>query len=150
MGAQTTTAINGCDAGIWADIASGVLTDIGGSSNEYNLEFDMDIAGFRTFGNRWQKRLDCGKDAKLTVMITYSTAVNEGIDLLKNWFFNATPGERTIRLYVPAKNVGADVYSAEWRLESLKIPVVAGEAKPVTVTAVLLPSGPVTLTVNAT
>jgi len=80
----------------------------------------------------------------------YSTATDEGMDVLKNWFFAATPGLRTLTFYLPDKNVGSDKYSGEVVLESLSIPATADEASPIPVTAVLRPSGEFTLVSNAT
>lgn len=150
MTTQTDTAIVACDAGIWLDNLSGVLKNIGGSANEVAMNFDNPQGAFRTFGSKWPKRLECGKDASYTLSIVYSTATDEGFDILKNWFFAANPGARTCKIYLPNKNVGSDVYSGEFKIQDLKFTPVAGSADPVTVTATLLPTGEVTLAVNAT
>lgn len=147
---QTTTQISACDVSVWLDNASGTLTDISGSSNSVNLNFDKEIGMLRTFQSRWPVRQECGKDAQFELIVVYSTAADEGSDILKDWFFESDPGVRTLKVYVPDKNVGADVYSAEVRMENLNFPLSSGNADPVQVTARLLPTGAVSLTTNAT
>lgn len=146
---QTTTAVNACDVAIWLDNASGTQKDLSGSTNTASMNFTNQLGAVRNFGTRWQIRLECGKDGTFSIAAVYSTAQDEAIDILKNWYFN-TPGDRTLTIYIPDKNVGSDVYECEARLESLDIPVEAGSADPIVVTASLKPNGPVTLTTNAT
>lgn len=146
----TTTAINACNASIWMDKLGGTLTDISGSSNAVNLDFSQEIGMYRTFGSKWPTRLTCGKDARWTLNIVYSSAADEAFDVLKKWFFATNPGNRTVKLYLPDKNVGSDVFSGEFKLESLSWPASAGQAEPINVTAVLLPDGEVTHATNAT
>ena len=147
--AQTTTAVNACDVRVYLDNASGTPIDISGSSNTISMSFTNQLGAVRNFGTRWQIRLECGKDATFALSAVYSTASDEAIDILKNWFFN-NPGDRTLTVYIPDKNVGSDVYECEARLESLNIPVEAGSADPIVATCNLMPNGPVTLTTNAT
>jgi hypothetical protein len=146
---QTTTAINACDAAIWLDNAAGTLIDISGSSNSINMDFDNELGMLRNFGSRWPIRLECGKDATFALTAVYTEAATEAVNILKNWFFN-TPGNRTLKVYLPDKNVGSDVYSGEFRLEKLSIPAESGKADPIMVSATLRPNGAVTLTTNAT
>lgn len=148
--AATTTAINACDASVWLDNASGTAKDMSGSSNVMDMNFDKEIGEFKPFQSRWKTRLECGKDAEFTLTAAYSTATDEALDILKNWFFAADPNARTLKVYLPDKNVGSDVYSCECRLKSLKIPADSKEAGPIMVTAVFVPDGAVTLTTNAT
>ena len=146
---QTSTAINGCDASIWLDKSTGVLTDISGSSNTYNMDFDNELGALRNFGSRWPIRLECGKDATFTLAITYTTATDEAVSILKEWYFT-NPGRRSVRFYLPDKSIGADLYSGEVRLEKLSVPVEAGKADPILVTATLRPDGEFSWAVNAT
>lgn len=138
---QTTSYVNACDASVWLDNAAGTLTDISGSSNNVQMEFTQIIGELSTYQQKWPVRLSCRKDATFTLTAVYSTAADESIDILNNWFFATTPGLRTFTVYVPSKNVGSDKYSGEAVLESLSIPVNADEASPIPVTAVLRPSG---------
>ena len=147
---QTSTPITGCDAGIWLDNLGGTQKDIGGSTNQYSLNFDMELGMLRTFGSRWPKRIECGKDASFGLQIVYSTAADEGFDILKKWYFATSPGSRSIKFYLPDKNVGSDVFSAEVKIDSFNWTVSAGSAEPVIVTLNLLPDGEVTHASNAT
>lgn len=147
---QTTTYVNACDASVWLDNSAGTLTDISGSSNSVQMEFVQVIGELSTYQQKWPVRLSCRKDATFTLSAVYSTASDESVDILNDWFFSATPGLKTFKVYVPDKNVGSDVYSGEVVLESLSIPVTADEASPINVTAVLRPSGEWTRVTNAT
>lgn len=148
--AETTTAVNGCDVAIWLANIAGVLKDISGSSNQIGLKLNAEIGDYRVFKQKWLKRLGCGKDAEAKLVVVYTTAADEGLDILKEWFFAAAPGNREMSIYIPDKNVGADHFNGLWRLKDLDIPVNAGEGKPITVTATLLSDGEITLVTNAT
>lgn len=148
--AQTTTYVNACDASIWLDNSSGTLTDISGSSNTISMEFIQVIGELSTFQQKWPVRLSCRKDATFNLGVVYSTASDEGKDILNDWYFATTPGLRTLTVYLPTKNVGSDKYSGEVVLESLSIPATADDASPIPVTAVLRPSGEFTRVTNAT
>jgi hypothetical protein len=147
---QTSTAITACDAGIWLADEAGVQKDISGSSNQVTMNFDNELGMFRTFGSRWPRRLECGKDAAFALQTIYTTAADEGYDLLKNWFFANPSGSRLLTIYLPKKNVGADVYEGLFKLDNYTVPANAGSAEPVIATMNVLPDGEVTLAVNAT
>ena len=148
--AQTSTAINACDVSFWLDNASAALKDLSGSSNSIQVNFDHDVKPFRTFQSQWPKRLECGKDASITLNVVYSSTSDEGWSVLKNWFFAAAPGARTFNLYIPTKNVGADFFYGEVRIKSLSFTLSPDEAGPVMVQAVLEPDGAITLSTNST
>lgn len=148
--AQTTTAVNACDAGIWLDNGTLIPTGIGGSANNVDMNFDQEIGEFRTFGSRWPGRLECGKDANFTLNIVYSSAADEAFDILKTWFFASSPGNRTLSVYIPDKNVGSDHFQAECKIEGLSWTAGSDEAGPIMVTANLLPDGEVALSTLAT
>lgn len=148
--AQTSTAVNACDVDIWLDKVGGTETDISGSSNAISMNFDHDVKPFRTFGSVWPKRQECGKDASFTLTVVYSPTADEGLDILKDWFFAASPGARTLQVYIPTKNVGNDYYSAEVRIQSLSWSMSPDEAGPIMVQAVLVPDGEVTVSISGT
>jgi hypothetical protein len=148
--AQTTTAISACDVGIWLDDDAGTQQDISGSSNEVDMAFEQNIGEFVTFGSRWPVRQECGKDASFTVQIVYSSAADEAFDILKTWFFSNTPGQRTLSVYIPDKNVGSDHFTCEVRIASFNFTPSRGEAGPIIVSAELLPDGEVTHTTAST
>ena len=148
--AETTTAINACDVKVYLDDANGTPVDISGSTNACSMEFENNIGELRVLVTRWPIRLSCGKDATFSLVVVYSTAADEGSDILKDWYFSDETGTRTLTIYIPDKNVGADKYSGEVVMENLAIPVNAGEASPIPVSTNLKPSGSWTLTTNAT
>lgn len=148
--ALTTTAVNGCDAGIYLDDSAGTPVDIGGSTNGITLNFTQNVAELRAYGSKWPTRLSCGKDATVNLVVIYSETADEGLDILKDWFFASSPGSRTLTIYLPDKNVGSDKYSGEFVIQDFSIPSTAGEAAPIAVAATLLCNGEVTMVTNAT
>lgn len=148
--AQSTTGINACDVSIWLDDNADSLKDISGSSNQLDMNFDHDLGQYTTFQSKWPQRLECGKDASFTLQVIYTTASDEAFDILKQWFFATSPGERSFNVYLPDKNVGSDKFSCEVRLQNLSWTATGGEADPIIVTATLLPSGAVAHTTAAT
>ena len=148
--AQTTTAINACDAAIWLDDESGTPVDISGSSSTFNLDLTQDTAQVPTFQSDWKIVLSCGRGATASLDVVYTTTADEAIDLLKDWFFNYKNTKRTLSLYVPDKNVGSDHYYGEFLLAGLSIPVSGGAPDPIVVSASLELSGALTWTVAAT
>ena len=60
---------------------------------------------------------------------------------MRDWAISGVDTARTCVIYVPDKNVGSDMYSAEWVLDSLDIPLDAEDAGPVACSAVLLIDG---------
>lgn len=146
---QTTTAVNACDASVWLDDENGTLTDISGSSNTINMEFTNQLGSVSNFATRWPVRLECRKDATFKLTAIYTTAQSEAKDILLNWFFNF-PGNRTLKVYLPDKNVGSDVYTAEVHLATMPITVDASSADPIEISCDLMPEGAVTWVTNAT
>lgn len=149
--AQSTTIVTACDVNVWLDSGAGTPVDISGVTNSVTLNFSQNVDAQHTFGSRWPVRFMCGKDANFSLVVFYSTATDEGLDILRDWFFaNDSADARTLTVYIPTKDVGWDRYQAEVVLESLDIPATAGEATPITVTASLLPTGAVTHSQSAT
>lgn len=146
---QTTTAVNACDASVWLDDENGSLQDISGSSNTISMEFTNQLGAVSNFATRWPVRLECRKDATFNLTAIYSTAQSEAKDILLEWFFNH-PGNRTLHVYLPDKNVGSDMYSAEVHLATMPITVEASSADPIQISCQLMPEGPVTWVTNAT
>lgn len=145
----TSTAINGCDAVIYLDNASGVAVNISGMANEFNMELNKDLGEFKVFGNAWRWRLECGKDASVDLSVVYSRDVDGALDILRDWYFNGS-GARTLELNLPNESIGADKYQLEAMLENLSIPTVSDEAGPIMVSATLKPNGPVLWSVVTT
>ncbi len=149
--ATTSTSVNACDADIRLDNASGTPVDISGSTNSVVLNFDRQIGEFRVFQDKWPVRLACGKDAAFTLNVVYdSSAATSAFGLLRDWFFAATPGVRTLGVYIPDKEAGSDYYYGEFHLQNLNWTADPSEPSAIAVTAELLPTGEVTLDTVAT
>lgn len=147
----TSTAINACDVDLFLENASGTQVAIGGSSNSVDINFDNEIGEYMTFGHQWPGRLECGKDASFTINVVYSSAADEGFDIIKNWYHTAgKPGDRTLQIYVPDKNVGSDYWLAQVKIANYSFTADRGEAGPIMVSAELLPNGAVTHSVTGT
>jgi hypothetical protein len=112
--------------------------------------FDLETGAFRTFQSVWQSRLQCGKDASITLNVVFSTTADEGWDALITWYNQDTPGARTMDFYMPDKNVGSDYFTGEFVLENLSWDLDPNEAGPIMVQATLLPDGAVTWSQAAT
>lgn len=139
--AETTTAINACDAQIYLDNASGTPVEISGSSNSAELGRTRDTSEYTVFGTQWKKRTQCKKDGTLNINVVYTTAASEAMDLFNQWF--DAGGRRTVIIDVPNSNIGSDRYYGEFLLTNLPMPFVSDEAGPVMVAAELLPDGPI-------
>jgi hypothetical protein len=137
----TTTAQNACNVSLWLRDAGGTDRDISGSSNSVGFEFTLNLGDVNAFQNQWPVRLDCGKDVTISLEVLYTQTANEGWDVLKDWYFAATPGARQFTAYVPDKNVGSDRFNGLTRLESLSFTATAGEADPILVSASLRSDG---------
>ena len=148
--AQTTTHVNACDASVWLDNAGGTLTDISGSSNSLTLSGSIEVGELRTFQAKWPVRTECGKDMEINMVLIYSTAADEAFDILKNWFYAATPGARSFAAYIPTKNVGSDHYSGEVRLSNFDFTAAPTDPGPIAVNITLLPDGEFSHTVAST
>lgn len=148
--AQTTTHVNACDASIWLDNASGTPVDISGSSNSITMNFSRELGELVTFQQKWPVRLGCRKDAEFTLRVVYSTATDEGMDILKNWYFANDPGSRSLHVYIPDKNVGSDHYYGEVTIGSFNFNADPTEPGPIAVEANLMPDGAFTLTTAST
>ena len=141
--AQTTTAINACDASLWLDDDDGVLQDISGSTNLLDANFDNELGAYVTFQEKWPRRLECGQDATFTVTGVYSTAADEIKDLVLTWYFG-TRGDRSFAFYLPDKDVGSDYFLCEVKLENHRIAPSRAEPGAIAITLTLRPSGAVT------
>lgn len=147
---QSTTVISACDASVWLDDVLGTPRDISGSSNVVTMNFDHEIGEYTAFGGRWPNRLECGKDASFDLSILYSTTANEGADIIIDWFFASPPGDRTLAIYLPDKNVGSDKFSAEVKIQHWDTTGNAGSGEAVQINATLVPNGEVSHTTAAT
>lgn len=137
--AQTTTAINACGARIELDNSGGTPVDISGSSNTANLTVSKETATGVTFEGDWNFRLQCKKDGSLEISTMWTTAAAEGRAILEEWFDSG--GARTISVYPNGTGIGERVYTGEFVLTELSIPMTGGDAAPIVVSATLEPDG---------
>lgn len=142
--ATTTTTFNAQDVNIMLDDESDVLVDISGSANEASIAAEQEIGEYRVFEDRWMQRIDGGLSVEISLVTVYSSAEEEAVDLLKEWFFINNGGPRTMQVDVPSA-MGGDRYSGEFRLADLNIPLEAAEAAPISVEATLQSHGAITL-----
>lgn len=137
----TTTALNGCDVVLHLDNASGIPVDISGSANSLNPQFTTDMGEYNVFGAGWKQRLMCQRDAQIQLNIVYTSAANEGFQLLKNWFANQHTLAKTVRWMIPDDSIGSDDQYGEFLLSQWSYTATAGEAGPIMASVTLLQSG---------
>lgn len=148
--AQTTTAINACDAVLKLDSDAGVLTDISGSSNEVTMDLDNEIGKRHSFGSRFPIKKACKSDAKIQLKAIYSDADAEAMNILLGWYFNNHGTTRTFTVGLPAAAAGDDLFTFECFLKHLNIPGPSDSADPILVTVDLEPTGSYTWAVSGT
>lgn len=142
---QSTTEHNALDVSLWFDNAAGTPTDTSGSSNSVTLAITSTVGIVRNFQNRWPTRFAGVKDAIINFTVTYSLATDEALDLMRDWWLETKPGKRTVKVYIPDKNVGSDYYTGEFLPNGeLNIPLVSDQADPITVTGSVAISGALT------
>lgn len=121
--------------------AEGNLWDISGSSARVGVNPAKTTGAYRTGGSRWQGRVSGIKDADVELQIVYSQGQNEGLWLLKRWFFASTPGLRMVEIYIPDFEDGSDVYSGEMRIGNLQVPMAYSDSGAVIATVPLFVRG---------
>lgn len=141
----TSTAITACDAVLRLDDSTGTLVEISGSTNKIDMNFDNKIGEFRTFGEDWMTRIQCGKDASFTIQGIATTTVDEIRDLIEDWFF-AGYGARTLQVNLPSEAAGSNRYVAEVVLKTFSFSAESDSADPIMYSIELAPSGQVTRT----
>ena len=148
---QTTTSVNACDVAVRLDNESGTPVWISGSSNTVEMEFGQEIQAYWTMYNgRMPRRNSTREDAAIGLTALYSTATDEALDLLTDWYFSYPNTARTMTIYIPDYTIGSDTYSGEVMLERINIPAESEESAPIIVQAVLLPAGTWTKATKAT
>jgi len=142
--AQTTSAVNSCAAVVKLDRLDGTLTDISGSAASITPAFGLTLGEYRVYADRSAHQLDGGRTAGVTLNVLYSTAADEGWDILRRWYFATNPGARTLHWYTPDETkVGGDHFSCEMRIADLKWRVDASRGGAIVATATLVPDGAV-------
>lgn len=149
--AQTTTHSNACDLSIWLDNSAGTLTDISGSSNRVGVSLNREQGELRTFQTEWPVRTSCGKSMEITLGVIYTTASDEGKDIILDWYFGGNAGtSRTLEVYFPTKNVGSDKISGEFSLGPVSWDGDVSEPGPMAVEVTLMSDGEISRSTAAT
>lgn len=149
--AQTTSHANACDIEILLDNAAGTPTSISGSSNRVGFTLNREVGELRTFQTEWPVRTSCGKSLEVTLGVIYTTASDEGKDIIFDWYFGGNAGtSRTLTLYVPTKNVGSDKISGEFALGPVSFDGDVSEPGPMAVECTLMSDGEITRSTAAT
>jgi len=94
--------------------------------------------------------MECGKDASFEINILASTTTSEAWDILKGWFFATSPGDRSLSIYWPDKDVGSDHFSAEVKLQNWNATPESNNASPIEISMTVLPNGEVSHTTATT
>lgn len=145
--AVTDTPVSATDCVVKIDNATGVLTDISGSSNKVEIGGENKIAEFRSFGSKWTRRRVTGKDASISLDGVYSKTASEMLDVLRDWWLNDSDVPRTIEISMPDDLTGSDRYTAEVVLADLNISGDASADEFIPVTASFMPDLELTHTV---
>lgn len=140
---QSTTAQNACDVVVSIDNETDTLTDVSGSSNQVDWTFTVGVGEHFNFGFKWPIRLVCSLDGTVSIIVNYTTTLDEGWDIVREWFFNAGGAARTVRWDTPDATAGSHRVTGEFVLQDMSSSLVAGEGQSIMVTMNLLPTGPV-------
>jgi hypothetical protein len=139
--AVTSTPQNACDASIYLADETGVMRDISGQSNQVSLPRNINLADFMVFGNAGTYRLACKKDWSVTLQVIFSMSTDEATQLLDEWYDSYYTQARRIQINVPNNSIGSRRYEGYAFLESLEMPLDAGEAGPIQISATLQGNG---------
>lgn len=150
--AQTTSYANACDVVLKADNASGILTDISGSSNTASLSLQRTLGELVTFEGEWSIATSCKISGTIALGAVYSTSLTEARELIEEWMWRDGNGSpvRTVQINIPDDSIGSIAYEGEATIESYELPVDASSADPIAITAQLRTSGTWTRSVIAT
>jgi len=139
---QTTSAASFLDCKIKLDNAGGTLRDISGSTTQINPEFIHTIGRAHTGDTKWALKVDGTKDATMTVNVVYSQGANEAFQMLLTWWFTDPPGRRSIEVYIPDEDAGADIFYGEVKIGTLRWNGDYSSSDPIIATVVLETDGP--------
>lgn len=138
----TTTAINAKNVVIFLDDDAGMPINVSGSTNRVSIKMSQDLGEYAVFEDAWQHRLSGMKDGEITLRAVYSTAVDEALDVLREWIFGSGSGTpRTLKVCVPNNSPGSKSYTAEVLPASLPLDLDSSQAGPVMVEVELRTDG---------
>ena len=145
----STTMVYGTNAHIEA-LTGTTVHDLSGSTNKVTIALEMIIGEANVLQDKWPQRVMTAKNATVDVAAWYSTASNEVTDYFMDWFNEANPAVKTIRIYPSGKTSGHMMISASWVFNGLNIDVQAAQTNPTPVTFQLLNAGTVTISAYTT
>ena len=140
---QTTTAVSACGAVIEVDNTGGTPVNVSGAANKAELSLNRQIGSAFTFEGSSPVRVECKKDGTLKLTILYTTANDEGFDILADWYDSG--GSRTVGIWPSGVNTGHRYFTGEYLVQDMNIPLDVSSPDPVMVTATLLPDGAINL-----
>lgn len=147
--AESSQALNACNAVIEVDDGTGTPVDVSGEANSASLEFTTQTSEYFTFGGGFARRLQCKEDASLELTLLWTRGGTEARALFEAWL--KAKGTRTVSVYPEGNaNNGDRQYTGEFVLESYNFDMDATAADPMTITASLMPDGEVTLSTVTT
>lgn len=136
-----SSVINACDAVVRLADPTGELVDISAHSNEVSIDLSNTIGEWKPFGQKWKRRLDCGKEGSISYKGFYAhNEPGSAVELFKEWFFR-NRGTRAVEIMIPDNSPGADKYSCDAVLETFNIPIKSDDANPIIFSADLKPDG---------
>ena len=135
--AQTTTAVDACNAVIKVDSSTGVATDVSGSANAVRLRFTNRYNQWKHYDSDHPTVLLIGQELTADITVLYSTADDEGLDILRDWCTGALTGTdgRTVTVYIPDDDEDSDYYQAEMVPTSWTAGLKASDSGPIEVKA---------------
>jgi len=139
----TTTAFTACGAVVKLEDGATTLRDVSGSSNSVEFNFDNKIGEFRTFDTQWFTRVQCGKDAGITLKGVATTAANEIKEIVESWFFSGS-GDREFTFAYPSEATGSKRITANVFLKNFSFSADPSDANPMMYSIELTPTGEVT------
>lgn len=142
--AQTTDGQNACAVVVQVDNAAGALTDISGSATEASLDFSSNSGRTFTFDGDFPITKICKSEVSMSLNVVWSLNDAEGSNLLEDWKINSPTAARTVSVSIPNNAGGSIIYSGEWVLENLSIPLSASSAEVIVISASLLNDGTIT------
>jgi hypothetical protein len=135
--------INGCDVVIELEDVGGNWADISGDSNNISMDFSANIGSFKPFGQQWPRRFSCGRDGSITLDVVYGMDTAAGHTILKNWFFEGGNDSRKMRVYLPDRSPGSDLFEFRVVIETFPISAQADQADPIMSSISFQPDGDV-------
>lgn len=145
---QTITAHNACGAVIEIDDADGDPVNVSGSSNKASLSVSQEFGEGVTFEGEWNLTVTCKKNGSLEISALWTDDPEEARSLLEDWWIAG--GNRVVSVYPAGKVAGKRYYTGNYKLGEYSVPIDAGDANIMVVSATLQPDGEITFSTVST